>query len=131
MLAVIHQILICLIGNDDQVATLCELRHLFGFRTRKDDAAWVLRRVVVDGSSLWRDDPLQCGRDTGTARLCGRHVERTRLRAAYRVLFSSAASKSACLIDSGVSKNGSPPWKACTVCPTARNSSTLLRITTI
>src|SRR3984885_12782561 len=50
---------------------------------------------------------------------------------AYRVLFSTAALSSAYFTAFGVSKKGSPVWKACPAWPAARSSITLFRTWTI
>src|SRR5687768_12176220 len=49
MLTDVNQILICLVGDHDQVASLRETRHSFRFFASEDNAGRILRRVVVDG----------------------------------------------------------------------------------
>ena len=46
---VVNEILICLIGDHDQVASLSETRHSFRFFPCEDYAGRILRGVVVDG----------------------------------------------------------------------------------
>ncbi len=52
MLAVVDQVFIGFVGDDDQVALDGEGGNLFGFGAREDQAAGILRRVVVDGARL-------------------------------------------------------------------------------
>ena len=50
MLAVVDEVFVSLVGDDDEVALLREARDLLGLLAREDDAGRVLRRVVVDGA---------------------------------------------------------------------------------
>jgi hypothetical protein len=52
MLAVIDQIFVGLVGNDDQIALDGEGGNFLGLGAREDQAAGILRRVVVDGARL-------------------------------------------------------------------------------
>jgi len=52
MFAVINQIFVGLVGNDNQVALDGECRNLLSFRAREHEAAGVLRRVVINGARL-------------------------------------------------------------------------------
>ena len=52
MLAFIHQVFVGLVGDDDQVALDGEGRNFFRLGPREDQAARILRRVVVDGARL-------------------------------------------------------------------------------
>ena len=48
MLAIVDQIFVCFVSDDDEIAFLCERGNGFRFFRCEDDAARVLWRVVVD-----------------------------------------------------------------------------------
>ena len=85
MLPVIDQILVGLVGNDDQIALNGERGNLFRLGAHKDYAARILRGVVVDGPRLGRGELLQSIPDAVAARADGGHLQWPRLRPGHQV----------------------------------------------
>ncbi len=79
--AVVDEVFVGFVGDDDQIAFDGEGCHFFSFGAGEDEAAGILRRVVVDGACLRRRKLLERLADSVAARGDGGNQQRPRLRA--------------------------------------------------